>query len=99
MGRLLPLARRPTSRASPPGCRADVSAARLRSLRSGCPRPLGGKPYFQHFTGETFFQHRLPLHPSSLSRWRVRIGEEGAEWLLTKTVEAGRAAGAVKERS
>jgi transposase, IS5 family len=56
-------------------------------------------PSFQHFTGETFFQHRLPLHPSSLSRWRVRIGEEGAEWLLTKTVEAGRAAGAVKERS
>ena len=56
-------------------------------------------PYFQHVTGETFFQHRLPLHPSSLSRWRARIGEEGAEWLLTKTVEAGRAAGAVRERS
>jgi transposase, IS5 family len=56
-------------------------------------------PYFQHFTGEVFFQHRLPLHPSSLSRWRNRIGEEGAEWLLTKTIEAGRAAGAVTERS
>ena len=56
-------------------------------------------PYFQHFTGETFFQHRLPLHPSSLSRWRNRIGEEGAEWLLTKTIEAGRASGALKERS
>jgi IS5 family transposase len=56
-------------------------------------------PYFQHFTGEVFFQHRPPLHPSSLSRWRSRIGEEGAEWLLTKTIEAGRAAGTVKERS
>jgi transposase, IS5 family len=56
-------------------------------------------PYFQHFTGETFFQHQLPLHPSSLSRWRRRIGEEGVEWLLTKTIEAGRAAGAVTERS
>jgi IS5 family transposase len=56
-------------------------------------------PYFQHFTGEVFFQHRLPLHPSSLSRWRNRIGEEGAEWLLSKTIEAGRAAGAVTERS
>jgi len=56
-------------------------------------------PYFQHFTGEAFFQHRLPLHPSSLSRWRGRIGEEGVEWLLTKTVEAGRASGAVKPRS
>jgi IS5 family transposase len=56
-------------------------------------------PYYQHFTGEVFFQHRLPLHPSSLSRWRNRIGEEGAEWLLSKTIEAGRAAGAVTERS
>ena len=25
-------------------------------------------PYFQHFTGETIFQHRSPIHPSSLSR-------------------------------
>jgi transposase, IS5 family len=56
-------------------------------------------PYFQHFTGETFFQHQLPIHPSSLSRWRGRIGEEGVEWLLTKTIEAGRASGAVQERS
>jgi hypothetical protein len=56
-------------------------------------------PYFQHFTGKTFFQHRLPLHPSSLSRWRSRIGEEGVEWLLSKTIEAARAAGAVPERS
>ena len=56
-------------------------------------------PYFQHFTGETFFQHRTPIHPSSLSRWRSRIGEEGVEWLLSKTIEAGRAAGAVSERS
>jgi IS5 family transposase len=56
-------------------------------------------PYFQHFTGETFFQRRSPIHPSSLSRWRGRIGEEGVEWLLTKTIEAGRASGAVTPRS
>jgi IS5 family transposase len=56
-------------------------------------------PYFQHFTGETFFQHQPPIHPSSLSRWRERIGEEGAEWLLTKTIEAGRATGAVDDAS
>jgi IS5 family transposase len=48
-------------------------------------------PYFQHFTGKTFFQHRAPIHPSSLSRWRGRIGEEGVEWLLTKTIEAAQA--------
>ncbi|SEQ31569.1 Transposase DDE domain-containing protein [Thalassovita taeanensis] len=45
-------------------------------------------PYYQHFTGETFFQHRPPIDPSSLTHWRKRIGEEGAEWLLTKTIEA-----------
>ncbi len=56
-------------------------------------------PYFRHFTGETFFQHRPPIDPSSLVRWRKRIGEEGVEWLLTKTIEAGRKSGAVDERS
>jgi IS5 family transposase len=55
-------------------------------------------PCYQHFTGETFFQHRPPIDPTSLTRWRKRIGEEGVEWLLTKTVEAGRASGAVAER-
>lgn len=56
-------------------------------------------PYFQHFCGETFFQHRPPIDPSSLTRWRKRIGEEGVEWLLTKTIEAGRAAGAIDKKS
>ncbi len=27
-------------------------------------------PYYQHFCGETFFQHRPPIDPSSLTRWR-----------------------------
>ena len=69
-------------------------------------------PYYQHFCGETFggdrstgpicsasFQHRPPIDPSSLTRWRKRIGEEGVEWLLTKTIEAGRASGTVANRS
>ncbi|WP_261399240.1 IS5 family transposase [Leisingera daeponensis] len=53
-------------------------------------------PYWQHFCGEMFFQHRLPLDPSSLTRWRKRIGEEGVEWMLTQTIEAGKRAGTVK---
>jgi transposase, IS5 family len=56
-------------------------------------------PYYQHFTGETFFQHRPPIDASSLTRWRGRIGEEGVEWLLTKTIEAGQAAGALTDKS
>ena len=55
-------------------------------------------PYWQHFCGETFFQHRLPLDPSSMTRWRQRIGEEGVEWLLTQTIEAGKHAGTVRSR-
>lgn len=56
-------------------------------------------PYYQHFFGETFFQHRPPIDPSSLRRWRKRIGEEGVEWLPTKTIEAGHAAGAIDKKS
>ncbi len=33
------------------------------------------------------------------SGWRNRIGEEGAEWLLTKTIEAGRSSGTVDNDS
>ncbi|MFE3838776.1 IS5 family transposase [Pseudogemmobacter sonorensis] len=56
-------------------------------------------PYYQHFTGETFFQHRPPIDPSSLVRWRKRIGEEGVEWLLTKTIDAGRVSGTITDDS
>lgn len=34
-------------------------------------------PYFQRFTAETFFRHVAPIDPSSLTRWRKRIGEAG----------------------
>lgn len=56
-------------------------------------------PYHHHFTGETFFQHQPPIHPSSLGRWRDRIGNDGAEWLLTKTIEAGCSTGVVDDNS
>ena len=29
-------------------------------------------PYFQAFCGETYFQHRLPIDRSSMTRWRQR---------------------------
>lgn len=56
-------------------------------------------PYYQHLTGETFFQHRAPIDPSSLTRWRGRIGEEGVEWLLTQTIRAGQKSGVIDEGS
>jgi IS5 family transposase len=39
-------------------------------------------PYWQYFCGETYFQHELPIDPSSMTNWRKRIGEEGSELLL-----------------
>ena len=33
-------------------------------------------PYYQLFCGEEFFQHRLPLDRSSMTRWRLRMGDE-----------------------
>ena len=56
-------------------------------------------PYWQHFCGETYFQHKRPIDPSSLTRWRQRIGEKGVEWLLTETIEAARRGKAVKASS
>jgi IS5 family transposase len=56
-------------------------------------------PCYQHVTGEVFFQHRPPIDPSSLTRWRGRIGEEGVEWLLTQTIRAGQKSGAINEDS
>ena len=47
-------------------------------------------PYWQYFCGFEYFQHEVPLDPSSLSRWRSRIGEDGAEELLRKTIEVAK---------
>jgi len=56
-------------------------------------------PYWQYFSGERYFQHELPCDPSSLVRWRQRIGEAGCEWLLAQTIEAARRGGVVKRSS
>ncbi len=56
-------------------------------------------PYWQHFSGERYFRHELPCDPSSLVRWRKRIGEAGCEWLLAHSIEAARRAGVIKRSS
>ncbi|KVU59636.1 hypothetical protein WK68_20135 [Burkholderia ubonensis] len=47
-------------------------------------------PYWQVFTGETYLQTKLPVDPSSLTRWRKRLGEAGVEELLAETIEAAK---------
>lgn len=42
--------------------------------------------YWQYFCGFEYFQHELPCDSSSLTRWRKRLGEDGAEKLLSETL-------------
>src|SRR6202046_4969267 len=56
-------------------------------------------PYWQWFCGFVYFQHDLPCDPSSLTRWRKRIGPESMAKLLAATVEAGLHSGTVKPAS
>lgn len=46
-------------------------------------------PYWQYFCGYEFFQHEFPCNPSSLSRWRKRVGEAKFEIFLKETIELG----------
>src|ERR1039457_4179863 len=48
-------------------------------------------PYWQHFSGMRHFQHHMPIDPSSMTRWRKRLGDAGAEQMLRATIEAGMA--------
>lgn len=56
-------------------------------------------PYWQLFCGETWFQHNPPIDPSSLTRWRARMGKEGMEWLLAQTIVAAASAKVIKRQS
>lgn len=52
--------------------------------------------YWQHFSGERYFQHRLPIDASSMTRWRQRLGEAGAEQMLRETIAAGIKMGCIR---
>ena len=54
-------------------------------------------PYWQYFCGYVCFQKEAPLEDSSLTRFRERLGEEGAKELLKQTVEVAKRAGLLKK--
>jgi IS5 family transposase len=54
-------------------------------------------PYWQFLSGMKYFAHELPLHPTSMTKWRRRFGQEGAEALLKQTIEVGLKVKAIKE--
>ncbi|MBW1676946.1 MAG: IS5 family transposase [Deltaproteobacteria bacterium] len=53
-------------------------------------------PYWQYFSGMKYFEHRFPIDPSSMTRWRKRIGQAGAEELLKETIASGLKLKAIK---
>jgi len=51
---------------------------------SGWRIPFRG---WQYFCGYTHLQHECPIHPTSMTKWRQRIGPEKLAELLTQTIK------------
>lgn len=54
--------------------------------------------YWQYFCGFEFFIHSLPLDPTSMTRWRQRIGPENMEKLLIETLETAKREGHLTQK-
>lgn len=55
-------------------------------------------PYYQYFCGNVYFEHSLPINPSSMTRFRKRIGKEKIEELLKETLKAAKRTKQLKHR-
>ena len=44
-------------------------------------------PYWQYFCGFEYLQHECPIHPTSMVKWRQRVGVERLELLLKETIK------------
>jgi IS5 family transposase len=44
-------------------------------------------PYWQSFCGFTHMQYVFPIHPTSMTKWRNRVGAERMEELLKETID------------
>jgi len=53
-------------------------------------------PYWQYFCGFEYFQHEFPLDPTSLVKWRRRIGVDGMEKLFYRTLKTAQELGLLK---
>ena len=55
-------------------------------------------PYYQYFTGEFYFQHRVPHERSGLSHWRTRLGADLLDHLLQESLRVAYESGALRDR-
>lgn len=53
-------------------------------------------PYWQYFCGKQYLRHDFPMDPSSMTKWRHRLGEKGCELLLQEMLTVGVKTKAVK---
>ncbi len=54
-------------------------------------------PYWQYFTGGTYFEHEYPTDQSTMSRWRKKLGKSGAEKMLEESLKTGLRNGFIKK--
>ena len=55
-------------------------------------------PYWQYFCGYDYLQWTVPINPSSLTRWRGRLGKEKLEKILAMTVSVAVSSGTIKKK-
>ena len=53
-------------------------------------------PYWQYFAGFEYFQHEFPLEPTSLVKWRNRVGSDGMEKMFYQTLATAQRVGLLK---
>ncbi|EKP12135.1 transposase PF05598 domain protein [Leptospira borgpetersenii str. Noumea 25] len=54
-------------------------------------------PYWQYICGNEYFEHNFPCDPTSLVKWRKRIGSDGVEKFLEETIFLGQRKGQIKD--
>lgn len=55
-------------------------------------------PYWQYFCGYEYMQHKLPLHYTTIIKWRQKAGEERLKILLEETINIAGAEGQLTEK-
>lgn len=56
-------------------------------------------PYWQAFCDYDFLQWRFPIHPTTLVKWRKRIGEKGLETVMNILVDTALRTGTIRKQS
>ena len=54
-------------------------------------------PYWQYFCGEEYFQTEFPIHSTSLTKWRNRLGEQDLQELLKGSIKSAVKANTIKK--